>query len=259
MSLIHQSAFQADKARAPVVGTVEHWPPASQVEPHTHTRHQLMYASRGVTHVMTEAGRWILPPTRAIWIGAGVAHAFQAKHPVEATILYIDGRARGAPPWQGCKVVNVSALVRALIASCAGLSWDYRPQSREGRLAHVLLEQLEALPQAPLDLPEPLDPRALRIAAWLKAHPADRTPLAVLASRAGASVATMERLFTAQTRMPFSAWRLRLRMIVALEQLAQGDAVGNVACAAGYGSPSSFIAAFRAMFGTTPARYFDTP
>jgi AraC-like DNA-binding protein len=57
--------------------------------------------------------------------------------------------------------------------------------------------------------------------------------------------------------MSFGAWRMKHRMIAALELLAHGEGVGNVAFAVGYESPSSFVAAFRAMFGTTPARYFN--
>ncbi|WP_346352168.1 AraC family transcriptional regulator [Oceanimonas sp. AH20CE76] len=121
----------------------------------------------------------------------------------------------------------------------------------------MLLEQLDALPQAPLDLPEPKDCRAVRLAQWLKEHPEDRTPLTVLAPKFGGSVKTLERLFTAETGMSFGGWRIRLRMMMALEQLAHGESVANVAHAVGYESPSSFIAAFRSAFGTTPSRYFD--
>jgi AraC-like DNA-binding protein len=46
-------------------------------------------------------------------------------------------------------------------------------------------------------------------------------------------------------------------MITALERLAHGDGVGNVADAVGYETPSSFIAAFRDSFGTTPTAYFQ--
>ena len=46
-------------------------------------------------------------------------------------------------------------------------------------------------------------------------------------------------------------------MITALEQLAHGDSVSNVAYAVGYETPSSFIAAFKASFGTTPTAYFQ--
>jgi len=111
--------------------------------------------------------------------------------------------------------------------------------------------------QAPLELPELSDPRAERVAAMLRADPADRRPLAELASAAGASHRTIERLFASETRMSFGRWRVRHRMIAALEQLAHGDSVSNVAYAAGYETPSSFIAAFRASFGTTPTAYFQ--
>ena len=46
-------------------------------------------------------------------------------------------------------------------------------------------------------------------------------------------------------------------MITALEQLAHGDSVSNVAYAVGYETPSSFIAAFKASFGMTPTAYFQ--
>jgi len=46
-------------------------------------------------------------------------------------------------------------------------------------------------------------------------------------------------------------------MITALERLAHGDSVSNVACAVGYETPSSFIGAFRASFGTTPTAYLQ--
>jgi AraC-like DNA-binding protein len=46
-------------------------------------------------------------------------------------------------------------------------------------------------------------------------------------------------------------------MITALENLANGDSVSNVADAVGYESPSSFIAAFKDSFGTTPTTYFE--
>jgi AraC-like DNA-binding protein len=90
----------------------------------------------------------------------------------------------------------------------------------------------------------------------LRADPADRRPLAELASAAGASHRTIERLFASEARMSFGRWRVRQRMIAALEQLAHGDSVSNVAYAVGYETPSSFIAAFRASFGTTPTAYF---
>lgn len=43
---------------------------------------------------------------------------------------------------------------------------------------------------------------------------------------------------------------------LALERLARGEAVGEVAPALGYATPSNFIAMFRRAFGDSPTRYF---
>jgi AraC-like DNA-binding protein len=260
MSLSRQTALaelSPDNARAPVVGVSHHWPSHSEKAQHTHARHQFMYSQKGVIHVSTPTGNWILPPTRSIWISGGTPHALLVKRPVELTILWVDRDAPGAPDWSGCNVVNVSPLIRELLSSCAEQPWDYPPASRSSRLAQVLLEQLEVHEQAPLELPELSDPRAERVAAMLRADPADRRPLVALAAAAGASHRTIERLFASETGMSFGRWRVRQRMIAALEQLAHGDSVSNVADAVGYETPSSFIAAFRDSFGTTPTAYFQ--
>src|SRR6202167_670946 len=257
MSPSRQKALIPDKARAPVVGASSHWPSRSEKAEHTHFRHQLMYSQKGVIHVTTPTGSWILPPTKSIWISGGTPHALLVKRPVELTILWVDRDAPGAPHWTGCNVVNVSPLIREMLSVCSEHPGDSPPASRSSRLAQVLLEQLEVHEQAPLELPELSDPRAERVAAILRADPADRRPLAELASAAGASHRTIERLFAVETGMSFGRWRLRQRMITALEQLAHGDSVSNVADAVGYESPSSFIAAFKDSFGTTPTSYFE--
>ncbi|MGA3242691.1 MAG: helix-turn-helix transcriptional regulator [Bryobacteraceae bacterium] len=257
MSPSRQKVLIPDKAQAPVVGASSHWPSRSEKAEHTHFRHQLMYSQKGVIHVTTPTGAWILPPTKSIWISGGTPHALLVKRPVELIILWVARDAPGAPDWTGCKVVSVSPLIRELLSVCSQQPWDYPPGSRSSHLAQVLLEQLEVHEQAPLELPELTDPRAKRVAAMLKADPADRRPLAELASAAGASHRTIERLFASETRMSSGRWRIRHRMITALEKLANGDTVGNVAYAVGYESPSSFVAAFRDAFGTTPTSYFE--
>src|ERR1700733_2435692 len=246
-----------DSAQAPVVGVSSNWQSQSEKAQHTHSRHQLMYSLKGVIHVSTPPGSWILPPTKSIWISGGPPPSLLVKRPVELTILWVDRDALGAPNWTGCNVVNVSPLIRELLSACSEQPWAYPPASRSSRLAQVLLEQLEVHEQAPLELPELSDPRAERVAALLRADPADRRPLAELAAAAGASHRTVERLFASETGMSFGRWRLRHRMITALEQLAHGDSVSNVADAVGYETPSSFIAAFRDTFGTTPTAYFQ--
>lgn len=261
MSIIRQTEPNPDHAAAPVVGNVEPVQPGAMA-PHRHARHQLMFATRGVIHVRTAHGEWLLPPSRAIWIGAGVEHGLLVKRAADTRVLYIDPAICSAPACPisdaaPCRVLDVSPLVRELILACSELPWD-RADDAQLRLARVLLDQVQGLEQAPVDMPLPHDPRALKVVDILRAEPASRESLVSIAARVGASARTIERLFARETHLSFGAWRRRQRMLFAMERLAYGDSVTGVAFDAGYESASSFVAAFRAMFGTTPARYFKS-
>jgi len=188
MSLSRQKVLIPDKAQAPVVGASSHWPSRSEKAEHTHFRHQLMYSQKGVIHVTTPTGAWILPPTKSIWISGGTPHALLVKRPVELIILWIARDAPGAPDWSGCKVVSVSPLIRELLSVWSKQPWDYPPASRSAHLAQVLLEQLEVHEQAPLELPELSDPRAKRVAAMLRADPAPPQSASSLFKTAPASL-----------------------------------------------------------------------
>lgn len=223
---------------------------------HAHARHQFIYSVKGVMNLTTSEGRWILPPSRALWIGAGIQHALRATRPVDMHILYVHPKSAGVPTWPGCAVVNVTPLVRELVGACVNLPWDYPEDSRNARLATVLLEQLAMLSHAPVQLREPTDARARRIVKLLKADLGSRVSLEQLAPQAAASARTIERLFQQETGVSFGEWRQRYRLIEAVEQLAEGLPVAIVAGNVGYENPSSFIAAFRRLFGTTPGNYF---
>jgi AraC-like DNA-binding protein len=253
-----QVSQNPDHAEAPVVGSPDHRVHGS-LPSHRHACHQLIYTVRGAIQMTTPQGQWVLPPSRALWIVANTDHVLFAKHSADTRVLYIQPHAVGAPDWKDCTVLEVSPLVRELVIVCASQPWDYSPQSPQARLAQVLLDQLSALPHSPVSLPMPLDARARRMVQLLQDDPAGREPLAALAVRVGASPRTIERLFATETHMSFGAWRHRHRLLAALEQLAHGESVTNVAFAVGYESASSFIASFRAMFGVTPARYFAHP
>ena len=108
MSLSRQTALAElipDNAQAPVVGVSSHWPSRSEKAQHTHSRHQLMYSQKGVIHVSTPTGSWILPPTRSIWISGGTPHALLIKRPVELIILWVhpDAARRATLDWLQCR------------------------------------------------------------------------------------------------------------------------------------------------------------
>jgi AraC-like DNA-binding protein len=218
--------------------------------------HGLIYASAGVMSVHAAGGTWVVPPHRAVWVPAGVERSIEVSAGLALRTLYFKpGVARALP--RDCCVVNVPPLLRELILHTIDIGMLNRAIPAHARLIGVLIDQVKGLSSVPLQLPQPSDGRARRVAAALAADPGGKWPLATLARQAGASPRTLERLFRAETRMTFAKWRERLRLLHALRLLASGLAVTTVALELGYASPSAFVAMFRRAFGTTPSRYYQ--
>ncbi len=217
---------------------------------------QLAYAAQGVMSVRTVEGTWIVPPHRAVWIPAGVAHKLEMAGRVQVRTLFFEPRLARAQP-RRCHAVNVPPLLRELVLATVRLGMLRRTVAAEARLARVILDQLEMLPAVPLQLPMPRDPRARKAAELMQDNGGEPLSLAKAARAAGASRRTLERLFRAETHMTLGRWRQRLRLVEALRLLAAGHAVTRVALDVGYESPSAFVSAFRKLLGTTPGRYFE--
>lgn len=226
--------------------------------------HQLVHAARGVMEVETETGVWVVPPHRAIWIPAGEWHSVRLSGRVALRTLFVDEQFAAEfadqhidlyAPFGECRAINVPPLLRELVLHTCRLNVLHPDNPAHVRVAELILDQLHAVEAAPLQLPMPRDERARRAAEIMLEG--SELAISAIASSAGASPRTLERLFVRDTAMTAGRWRQRARMIAAVRLLASGAPVGQVAGDVGYGSPSAFIAAFRALLGTTPSRYFE--
>jgi AraC-like DNA-binding protein len=239
----------------PMVALARDYPSGYEIAPHRHALAQLVYASQGVMTVTAATGSWVVPPQRAVWMPAGAEHAVRVNRAIAMRSLFIRPDAAPGLP-RACRVVTVSALLRALILRAMSIPPRYDEAGPDGRILQVILDELRALPSAPLHLPRARDPRLARVTEALLADPGASRPLEAWARTAGASPRTLARLFLKDTGLSFRAWRQRARLLHALVALAAAQPVTTVAFEAGYESPSAFIAAFKREFGTTPARYF---
>jgi AraC-like DNA-binding protein len=221
---------------------------------HEHDWDQLTYAASGAMHLHTDSASWLVPPHRAVWLPAGIAHVEELHAPVSVRSLYLAPKLAKALP-RRCCIVNISPLMRELIQHVSRLGALDRRQPAHAHLISVLLDGLHDIADIPLQLPTPRDARAKRLADALRALPNDDASIEVLSQRAGASRRTMERLYLAETHMTVDEWRRRLRLLHGMQLLARGESVTNAAAEAGYGSTSAFIAVYRKTFGTTPGRY----
>ncbi|MEV5240732.1 helix-turn-helix transcriptional regulator [Streptomyces cinnamoneus] len=226
------------------------------IDAHRHDDHQIVYAGSGVLAVTTDAGTWFAPGTRALWIPAGCVHAHRAHGHLDLHLLGLPASVNplglDAPT-----VLAVSPLLRELILASTRDPHDDSPERR--RLRAVLLDQLRASPQQPLQLPSPTDPRLRAVCDLLHHDPADPRTLAALGNHVGAAERTLSRLFRRELGMTFPQWRTQLRLYHALRMLADDEPVTVVAHRCGWSSASAFIDVFRRAFGCTPGAHGRRP
>jgi AraC-like DNA-binding protein/quercetin dioxygenase-like cupin family protein len=219
---------------------------------HTHTEHQLAWAASGVLTVRTGNATWVLPPTRALWIPAGLRHETLSSGPATMRSLYIRPD-RSPVGWAEPTPVAASQLLAEMIGY---LGSETIAGAARARAEAVLADLLQPVAMTTIDLRLPDDDRARQVALALFDHPADKRTLPEWGREVGASARTLARGFLTGTGIPFGRWRTLLRLQAALPALAAGEPVSTVARRAGYDTASAFVAAFRRETGSTPAAYF---
>jgi AraC-like DNA-binding protein len=230
------------------------YPDGLRLDRHDHAWGQLTFCNSGVMRVSSDNAVWLSPPTRAIWLPAGVPHAIVMKGEVAARFLYLaPDLARPLP--REPQLLEVAPLLRELILHLLTVGALHPEAPAEARLAGLVVDLM--LAARPIDLASPLprDRRARALAERLLARPANPAPLAELARAAGASLRTLQRLFPAETGLTLEAWRQKARLIAGAASLSAGVPVTAAALDCGYESPSAFITAFRRQFGVTPGRF----
>ncbi|HTP33774.1 MAG TPA: helix-turn-helix transcriptional regulator [Candidatus Acidoferrales bacterium] len=222
----------------------------------SHEWHQLIYAIRGVLTVHTDAGSWVVPPHRGVWIPAGFRYRLEFSGIVALRMLYVRERLHRAAKL--CSVVNITPLLRELIVRTNLIGALDAAIPEHKRLIGVILDELKMLKVVPLQLPSPRDRRAAKFAAMSSADHAEKIPLAKMLRQCGASRRTLERTFRAETGMTLGQWMRRQKLLQALRRLAAGECVNTISLDMGYNGASAFIAMFRRELGQTPKRYFET-
>lgn len=222
---------------------------------HSHEDHQLAWAPRGVLTVRADREAWVLPPTRALFIPAGVRH--ETLSAGNATMRAVYMRPHLCPVnWRTCTPVAASSLLAEVIGYLEDTSLD-RQRRTHGET--VLLDLLEPVTMTTIDVRMPTDERAKAVAQVLFDNPADGRTLAHWGRDVGASERTLARAFLTDTGLSFGQWRGLVRLRAATVGLATGEPVAKVARVVGYESTSAFVAAFRRATGSTPAAYFAYP
>ena len=240
----------------PMAGMDIDYPDGAETGWHAHPRGQLLHAIEGVMIVRSAAGLWVVPPSRALWITAGLEHNVRMSGHVRIRTVFVDATTFDHLPDRTC-VMAVSPLLRELVVAAARVPLDYVEDSREGRLMRLLADETRVPDVLPLHLPEPGDVRLRQICDAIMQRPADTTTVGQWASHLNVTAKTVHRLFARETGMTFAQWREQARLLFALRRLAHGERIIDIAFDCGYASQSAFTAMFRRHFGAPPSSFYQ--
>lgn len=249
-----------DTAPAPSFGLADEWGEHDTAW-HAHNRHQLLYAISGSLHLEVARAQWLLPPQRAAFIPADMAHRVRCRTRVALRTAYL--QPNDALVAQDCCVFTVTPLAREMLVYSVrwGPRWARESSPRELSVASSYFTTLALLARewihadAALCLPRPQSPDLERAFEYALAH-LDDASMEQAARAAGVSERTLARRFQRETRMPWRTFLRTARILRAMEFLAQpGTNVTETALAVGFDNLGAFSTSFREMTGETPSEY----
>lgn len=238
-----------------IVAFAREYPSCHLVERHSHERAQLIYASQGVMRVDTPVGIWVVPPMRAIWVPPGVDHEIRASSTLQLRTLFVRWPLQRSLPDECC-VIEVSSLLRELILRLVSLGASREPPGETDPMIEVVFEEMRQVKVLPMHIPLPIDARAKKVCYGILDNPADTRTSAQWGKSVGASSRTLERFFKSEAHMSFRDWRQQVRLLAALQRLAEYAPISVVAAELGYNSASAFTAMFKRTLGCPPRDFY---
>jgi AraC-like DNA-binding protein len=234
------------------------YPRGTRLDTHMHREAQLVYAARGTMQVTTPKGRWLVPPDRAVWVPARLAHSIDVLADIDMRTLYFDvawlAREREGAELNEEFVVRVSCLLHETILAL----FDGRNErERTTLLIRLALLELHQAEDSMTFVPLPREPRCRRAASMVLDDPTAPHDIETLARQVGTSARTLSRLFASETKLSFKSWCQRARIAAAVERLSSDTNVSikQVAGELGYTSLPAFSHAFRQVTGRTPTDF----
>lgn len=238
----------------------------ARVAPHAHPWAQVAFSSTGVIRMNTADSTYLVPPTRALWIPPGVEHAVTAVEDAEIRTLYLhpsaaffgDAQGTGTPfaRWPECRVLEVSPLLRELVAHLDTRPGPGHADEREQCLAALILDELRRAAPVRLGVDLPRDKRLRQLCEAVLEAPTRWATLEEWAAQAGASPRTVARLFRAELGTTFQQWRQQVLLAHALGLSARKLPMATIAAELGYASASAFSAMVRRTLGAPPTHFF---
>ncbi|WP_347177030.1 AraC family transcriptional regulator [Parafrankia sp. EAN1pec] len=239
-------------------GTVEHRADELISYWHRHDLHEVEYAVSGLAEIRTPTTHYLMPPSYAAWVPAGVEHSPLLRN-VTTIAVFFDPAVFDFP-YSRAAVIPVPPVLREMMRYAT--RWpigrgedDAEADTFFRALAAVVRGQLAH--EAPLSLPTADDPVVRDVMAYTTDHLAEVTAARVCRA-VGISERVLRRRFAAVLGQSWREYLRQVRLIRAMALLSTPTtSVGEIATEVGFGSASALARAFRAWTGESPSAYRD--
>jgi AraC-like DNA-binding protein len=222
-------------------------------EAHSHPMHELVWVRGGTSTARVGDRIFTVSEGCGLWLPAGAVHAGRLTAMVQFSNAFF-APEHTPVTFDGPTAIAMTPLLESLLTYLARTDLDIDARARAESVVFDVLEPSDQ--QLALQLPG--DVRIDAIAEALLNDPADNRSLDEWARILGISDRTITRTFRRTTGLSFVQWRRALRVHQALTLLSEGCGVQATSEMLGYAQPSTFIAAFRGVMGTTPGAFLDT-
>jgi AraC-like DNA-binding protein/quercetin dioxygenase-like cupin family protein len=254
----------APTPQRPVRAKLRRLAAATRVEPHSHPWAQVAMSATGVIRMNAGAGTYLVPPSRALWIPPGVEHVVTVLEDAEIRTLYLHPGARcfGSEAdtpfarWPACRVLEVSPLLRQLVAQLDTSPGAGAFDEREACLAALILDELRRAAPVRLGVDLPNDKRLRQLCEAVLEEPTRWNSLEDWSRHAGASPRTVARLFRSELGTSFVQWRQQVLLARALTLASRKLPMATIAAELGYASASAFAAMVKRTLGAPPTHFF---
>lgn len=230
------------------------------IQPHTHSKAQLLYTEGGIVHISVLEKTYFLPARHYMWIPDGVEHSIHASSPnIMMRNLYFPKGEKEDSFYQQTGIYPVNDLLMQLLLFSN--RWHGDIHSDDTRNYTIAMAIKAILPSVstfslPLSLPYPKNERLVKLIDYMHENLHNPMMFSELCKQFGFSQRSLSRLFQSDLNMSFIQFYTILRILKALQLLLEEKMpVNDVAILVGYSSIPTFSNTFNNLMGFRPSDY----
>jgi AraC-like DNA-binding protein len=221
--------------------------------PHAHESGQITFVEQGAASLEAGGRVWTVPAGKLYWIPAGVVHS--ASHgPVHGWLMVVPQELTRHLPDDVC-VLKASPLLLAALDRMRSIA---PKNAMLAPLTEIVAQEIASIGREAPGLTLPHSPRMHEWALCFLANPNVKIGINQAAAAVAMSRRSFTRHFEHEVGLSFALWKRAVIVHHAIERLAQGMSVGDIAYEAGNENVSAFIAMFKASCVSSPRAFQES-